>query len=79
MGESCVTAGKDSCKNHAGRASASPQSMAEGAVISESEGHAAHRFWSQKTWAPFPVLQLANSDRGNVSKLLTPVSATEKK
>ena len=33
----------------------------------------------RKTWAPFPVLQLANSDRGNISKPLTPVSATEKK
>ena len=33
----------------------------------------------RKTWAPFPVLQLANSDRRNISKPLTPVSATEKK
>lgn len=37
MGESCVTAGKDSCKNHAGRASASLPDHGSALHISESE------------------------------------------
>lgn len=46
--------GKASRKNHACRARASPQIMAEGAVISKSEVHTAHMLWSQRNLGSHP-------------------------